>query len=140
MTAMAKFSCPLSCDPLWMTEFLAIIQSGKAAPGTPKFLHRALARGAVSLLPPLVRTRLALGRAYDPTLADKIALKAAGALADRHFDPASPPCQASVRLGLPANFLYRGPSRQTRWLRQAGILAGGQADDPDAAYVQAANG
>ena len=121
-------------------EFLAIIRSGKAAPGTPKFLHRALARAAVSLLPPIVRTRLALGRVYDLTLADNLALKAAGALADRHFDPASPPCQASVRLGLPASFLYRGKSDQARWLRRAGLSVGGQADDPNAAYVPAANG
>jgi uncharacterized protein (DUF2236 family) len=32
-------------------EFLDIIQSGKAAPQIPRFLHRALARAAVSILP-----------------------------------------------------------------------------------------
>ena len=139
MTMMRALADRFEPHPI-VEEFLAIIQSGKAAPGTPKFLHRALARGAVSLLPPLVRSRLALGRAYDLTVADRIALKAAGALADRHFDPASPPCQASTRLGLPANFLYRGKSDQVRLLRRAGLSVGGQADDPDAAYVPAANG
>lgn len=97
-------------------EFLAIIQSGKAAPGTPKMLHRALARASVSLLPPIVRQKLALGREYDLTTADRIALKLAGALADRIPVPGSPPCEASQRLGLPANFLYRGKAEQKRLL------------------------
>jgi uncharacterized protein (DUF2236 family) len=56
-------------------EFLDIIQSGKAAPNIPRFLHRALARAAVSILPPLVRDTLELGREYDLTLADRAAIK-----------------------------------------------------------------
>jgi uncharacterized protein (DUF2236 family) len=97
-------------------EFLDIIQSGKAAPNAPKFLHRALARGAVSLLPPIVRQKLALGREYDLGAFDRLALKAAGKLADRIPVPGSPPCKASVRLGLPADFLYRRPAEQRRLL------------------------
>jgi uncharacterized protein (DUF2236 family) len=107
-------------------EFLAIIQSGKAAPGAPKFLHRALARGAVSILPPLIRRKLALGEAYDLSMFDRLALKVGGALAERRPDPDSPPCQASVRLGLPADFLYRRPAEQARLLAEAGFA-------PDAA-------
>lgn len=99
-------------------EFLAIIQSGQAAPGTPKMLHRALARASVSLLPPIVRQKLALGREYDLTTADRIALKLAGALADRIPIPGSPPCEASLRLGLPANFLYRGRDARRRLLAE----------------------
>jgi uncharacterized protein (DUF2236 family) len=99
-------------------EFLDIIQSGKAAPGTPKMLHRALARGAVSILPPLIRERLGLGRAYDLTLLDRLALKLAGAVAERTPDLKSPPCQASVRLGLPGDFLYRRRTEQARLLAQ----------------------
>lgn len=97
-------------------EFLAIIQSGQAAPGTPKMLHRALARASVSLLPPIVRQKLALGREYDLTTSDRIALKLAGALAERVAIPGSPPSDASLRLGLPANFLYRSKAEQTRLL------------------------
>jgi len=99
-------------------EFLDIIQSGKAAPGAPKMLHRALARGAVSILPPLIRERLGLGRAYDLTPFDRLALKLVGAAAERIADPKSPPCQASVRLGLPGDFLYRSQAVQTRLLAQ----------------------
>lgn len=102
-------------------EFLSIIQSGTAAPNTPKFLHRALARAAVSILPPLIRRKLALGRAYGLTTVDWLALKAAGALADRRPDPLSPACQSCVRLGLPSNFLYRSPAAQARLLKQVPI-------------------
>ncbi len=107
------------------TEFLDIIQSGKAAPGTPKFLHRALGRAAVSILPPLVRQKLALGPQYDLTLSDRIALQLVGRLAERRPDLSSPACQSSVRLGLPADFLYRSAAVQKRLLalRQPPLLA-----------------
>jgi uncharacterized protein (DUF2236 family) len=104
-------------------EFLGIIQSGKAAPNVPKFLHRALARGAVSILPPVVRQKLALGKAFDITLFDRLALKAAGMLAERKMDPRSAPCQASLRLGLPVDFLYRRPAEQRRLLDQLELAA-----------------
>ena len=102
-------------------EFLGIIQSGQAAPNAPKALHRALARASVSLLPPLVRDRLQLGRDYDLTLFDRLALKTAGAIAERMPDLNSPPCQASVRLGLPATFLYQSRATQARMLAKAGL-------------------
>lgn len=109
-------------------EFLAIIQSGKAAPNMPRFLHRALARAAVSLLPPIVRQKLNLGRAYDLTLADKIALKIGGGLADRIAVLDSPACQASARLGLPKDFLYRGSRAQKRLLAERAATTAGIAD------------
>lgn len=107
------------------TEFLDIIQSGKAAPGTPKFLHRALGRAAVSILPPLVRQKLALGPQYDLKLSDRIALQLVGRIAERRPDLSSPACQSSVRLGLPADFLYRSAAVQKRLLalRQPPLLA-----------------
>jgi uncharacterized protein (DUF2236 family) len=113
-------------------EFLGIIQSGKAAPNVPRFLHRALARGAVSILPPAVRQKLALGKAFDITVLDRLALKAAGMLAERKMDPKSAPCQASLRLGLPVDFLYRRPAEQRRLLAQL-ALAGEQTPLENAA-------
>jgi uncharacterized protein (DUF2236 family) len=113
-------------------EFLGIIQSGKAAPNVPRFLHRALARGAVSILPPVVRQKLALGKAFDMTAFDRLALKAAGFVAERKMDPESPPCQASLRLGLPVDFLYRRPDEQRRLLAQL-ALAGAQTPFENAA-------
>jgi uncharacterized protein (DUF2236 family) len=105
-------------------EFLAIIQSGKAAPSVPRFLHRALARAAVSILPPLIRDRLQLGAEYDLGLRDRIAVRLVARLAERKHDPASPPAQASVRLGLPSDFLWRAPREQARLLAntQTGAL------------------
>ncbi|WP_239016660.1 oxygenase MpaB family protein [Sphingorhabdus pulchriflava] len=104
-------------------EFLDIIQSGKAAPQIPRFLHRALARAAVSILPPLVRDRLELGREYDLTFADRIAIKLVARAAERKHDPESPPARACLRLGLPSNFLYLKPAEQQRLLRNNELAA-----------------
>lgn len=103
-------------------EFLAIITSGRAAPAVPRVLHRALARAAVSILPPAVRQRLELGRAFDLTLADRVMLRVAGRLADRTRDRTSPAWQAAIRLGLPGDFAWRSPARQQALLagRDAG--------------------
>jgi uncharacterized protein (DUF2236 family) len=120
MRMMEKRAGRFEAHPI-VGEFLEIIQSGRAMPSAPKFLHRALARAAVSLLPPLIRTRLALDEAYDLITADKLTLKLVGALAERKPDPRSPACQASVRLGLPSDFLYRKPAEQARQLRRAGL-------------------
>lgn len=99
-------------------EFLDIMTSGRAAPTVPKALHRALARGAVSLLPDKVRARMELGREFDLTLADRIALKLAGRLADRVRGKDMPAWQAAERMGLPGNFAWLTPARQQQ------ILAG----------------
>ncbi|WP_272886815.1 oxygenase MpaB family protein [Phenylobacterium aquaticum] len=126
MAMMERLAPRFEPHPI-VEEFLGIIQSGQAAPNTPKFLHRALARAAVSLLPPLVRQKLALGRAYDLTLADRLALKMAGAIAERTPDLNGPPCQACVRLGLPADFLYRSRAAQARLLQEKGFAPGAVA-------------
>jgi len=102
-------------------EFLGIIQSGRAAPMLPGFLHRALARASVSLLPPLVRERLALGPAYDLSRADRIALRVAGKVADRFAPDDAPQRQACQRVGLPVDFLYRSAATQRRMLEEAGL-------------------
>lgn len=104
-------------------EFLDIIQSGRAAPGTPRLLHRAIARASVSLLPDHIRRRLDLGPKYEPTRADRLMLRAAGKLADRFGSRKSAPCQASLRLGLPADFLYRSQAEQKVLLQQRRELA-----------------
>lgn len=100
-------------------EFLDIIQSGRAAPGVPRFLHRAIARASVSLLPGHIRRKLELGPRYDLTRFDRTALRIAGRLADRHVDRTAPHCQASARLGLPHDFLFKSPAEQRRLLAAA---------------------
>jgi len=122
LAMMERFAPRFEPHPI-VSEFLDIIQSGKAAPNVPRFLHRALARASVSILPPIVRQKLELGPSFDLTTADWIALKLAGKLADRRVDPNSPGAQASVRMGLPRDFLYRSASEQARLLREAGLQA-----------------
>jgi uncharacterized protein (DUF2236 family) len=123
MEMMAAIESRFEAHPI-IFEFLDIIQSGRAAPGTPRFLHRAIARASVSLLPPHIRRRLDLGPKFDLTQADRLLLRAAGKLGDRFASRTSAPCQASLRLGLPANFLYRSQTEQRRLLeRRSDILA-----------------
>ncbi|MES2095662.1 MAG: oxygenase MpaB family protein [Pseudomonadota bacterium] len=97
-------------------EFLEIITSGRSAPKVPRFLHRALARAAVSLLPPAVRARLELGAEFDLTRRDRIALSLAGKIADRVKVRGSPAWQAAVRMGLPGDFAWWRPARQQAYL------------------------
>lgn len=104
-----------------VNEFLAIIQSGRAAPAVPKFLHRALARASVSILPPLIRERLELGKEFDLTTTDRMMLKTVGRLAENVPVKSSPACQASVRLGLPWKFPYMSARAQGAALDKAGL-------------------
>lgn len=106
MAMMADLEPRFEPHPI-LFEFLDIIQSGRAAPNIPRFLHRAIARASVSLLPGHVRQRLNFGPQYDLAWVDRLMLRTAGRLADRRVDRTSPACQASARLGLPHDFLFR---------------------------------
>jgi uncharacterized protein (DUF2236 family) len=121
MAMMDRLSPRFEAHPI-VDEFLGIITSGQAAPSVPKFLHRALARASVSLLPPVVRKALKLGREWDLSTTDIVALKLAGRLAETVAPPDAPHTQACLRLGLPADFLYRKPAVQQRLLREAGLM------------------
>ncbi len=121
MAMMAKLEPKFEPHPI-LFEFLDIIQSGRAAPGTPRFLHRAIARASVSLLPAHIRARLDIGPRFDLTRTDRLMLRAAGKLADRFASRKSAPCQASIRLGLPADFLYRSQAEQKSLLQKRSPL------------------
>jgi uncharacterized protein (DUF2236 family) len=97
-------------------EFLDIVMSGKAAPDTPKYFSRAMVRASVSLLPPVVRDKLALGPKYDFSVVDRMVVKTLGAYLNRKAIPGSPPCDASLRIGLPENFLYLGDRKRSQIL------------------------
>ena len=107
------------------TEFLGIMTSGRAARGVPKGLQSAIVHAAVSILPGTVRERLELGPEYDLHPKGAATVRAMGALAERRPLPASPAGQASVRLGLPASFLWKRPEKQASILHdiQAGTAA-----------------
>jgi uncharacterized protein (DUF2236 family) len=97
-------------------EFLTVFETGPGALGLPKFARRAIARASVSLLPPIVRVKLELGPEYDLSPFARASLKAMGTLAERMPVLPAPPAQACLRLGLPADFLYRGQAAQQRLL------------------------
>jgi uncharacterized protein (DUF2236 family) len=89
------------------SDFLGIISSGKARPQIPAFIHRALARAAVDILPPVVREKLALGSEWNLSLPERLIVKSVGRLADRKIDQESPAYQAALRLGLPGDTAWR---------------------------------
>ena len=94
------------------TEFLDIMSSGRAAPGVPRGLQRALVHAAVDILPAQVREVLELGSAYDLSPRGWALVRFMARTADRIPDPFSPAAQASQRLGLPATFPWKSPDRQ----------------------------
>jgi uncharacterized protein (DUF2236 family) len=101
------------------TEFLAIMKSGRAALGVPRGLQSALVHAAIDILPPEVRDRLELGRAYDLSPAGRIAVQAMARIAETVPDTAGPPAQASERLGLPRSFLWKSAAERSRLLESA---------------------
>jgi hypothetical protein len=77
-----------------------------------------MARASVSLLPPVVRAKLALGTKYDLSAVDRVVVKTLGRYLDRKPIPGSPPYDASLRIGLPGNFLYLSKEKQARLLAE----------------------
>lgn len=117
-----------------VNEFVGIIESGRAAPILPGFLHRALARASISILPQAVRERLGFGADRELSRADRIALRIAGRVAERFSTEDAPHRQACLRVGLPADFLHRSAGTQRRLLEEAGLADAG-AEPADAAAI-----
>lgn len=89
------------------SDFLGIVSSGQARPEIPKFIHKALARAAVDILPPIVREKLDLGAEWDLSWPERLLVKLFGRLADRKVDDSHPAYQAALRLGLPGDTAWR---------------------------------
>ena len=100
-------------------EMLGLVWAAPILPRALRPLQRVMLRGAVEVVPPWVRERLGLGPRHGLRPGEALLLRRAGALADRIALPSGPPAQASLRVGLPADHLYRqGPP--------AGIAAASQ--------------
>ncbi len=95
-----------------LTDFLAIMTSGRAAPGVPKGMQSAIVHAAVSLLRPDVRERLELGAEYDLSGRGAAGVRWMGKAADRVPDLTSPAARACQRLGLPRTYLWQPPARR----------------------------
>lgn len=117
MAMMEKLAPRFEPHPI-VREFLDIVENGKGLAGLPRSLRRQFARASVSILPPAVRTRLELGPDYDLSPLAARLIRTLGAIAERTPVKNAPPAQACVRLGLPADFLYRSRTAQQRMLRQ----------------------
>lgn len=89
-------------------EFLDIVQRAPLRFGATAMFVRPFLRAAVAILPGWVRTRLDLDRpAWTLGAIERMTVQTAGRLADKVALPSSPPVQASVRMGLGSNHLYR---------------------------------
>ncbi|MDY6924897.1 MAG: oxygenase MpaB family protein [Pseudomonadota bacterium] len=98
----------LEASPV-IREFLEIIRKAPALPGPMRLAQPLLVRAAVDVLPGWARARLDIA---DQGLApwERPAVRAMGRAADRLALESLPPAQACVRMGLPADWLYRPPA------------------------------
>lgn len=87
-------------------EFLDIMARAPVMPPLLRPVQRMMVRGAVDMIPPWTKKLLDLENAglrpFEAAL-----LRRAGAFADRIVIPNGPAAQACMRLGLPADYVYR---------------------------------
>ncbi len=88
-------------------EFLDIMRRAPALPRLGRPLQHLLIRAAVDLTPPPVAVRLGLDPRDGLTPGQARIVRAVARAADRLPLRNAPPAQACVRLGLPADWLYR---------------------------------
>ncbi len=100
-------------------EFLAIMSSAPILPVILRPAQHLLVRAAIELTPRWIRPNLGLNE-HRLRVWEAEALRQAGALADRLVLESNPAVQACRRLGLPADYLIRGPLR-------AEVLSRGEA-------------
>lgn len=98
---------PLLRDHAIVHEFLDIIARTHALPLLLRPLEAAYLRAAISLLPAPVRVCLGLEARGVLGAWEQRVIRFSGRLFDRLTMRGAPPSQACVRLGLPANYLYR---------------------------------
>jgi uncharacterized protein (DUF2236 family) len=91
-------------------EFLTLMRGVRIA-GPLSRLQHPLIRAAVGLVPAEARAVLGLGREWLPRPLELPMIRAAARLADRTPIPGAPPYEASVRMGLPGEWLYRRTPR-----------------------------
>jgi len=87
-------------------EFLAIMRRAHALPAAARLAQPMLVRAAVDLLPDRLQAKLELA-GQGLTAVERPLVRAMGAAADRLVPESAPPARACVRMGLPADWLYR---------------------------------
>jgi uncharacterized protein (DUF2236 family) len=86
-------------------DFLDLVRNAPILPS--RSLQRLMVRAAVDLTPPWVRNILGLNERFGLRPGGATALRAIGAASDRIALESAPPSQACLRMGLPADYLYR---------------------------------
>jgi len=105
--ALAAMDGRLEASPV-IFEFLDIIRRAPALPGGGRLVQPMLVKAAVDLLPEPLKTRLGLEAAGLSPL-ERPMVRAMAKAADRLVLESAPPARACVRMGLPADWLYRPP-------------------------------
>lgn len=90
-----------------ISEFLEIMWSVPALPRLLRPLQRMCIKAGVEVLPDWVIDRLQLEPKYKLSNWERRIVSIAGRIGDRTTIRSSPAVQASLRMGLPANHLYR---------------------------------
>ena len=96
----------LEASPI-IFEFLQIMQAARILPPLLQPVQPLLVRAAIDLTPSWVRDLLGLGNDYGLRSWEALLVQQGSALADRIMLDSSPAVQACIRLGLPANYLYK---------------------------------
>lgn len=96
----------LTASPI-IFEFLDVIRRAPALPGLARSLQPLLVRAAVSLTPPDIARTLGLEARHGLTPWQAAVVRAAARTADRIPLRSAPPAQSCLRMGLPADWLYR---------------------------------
>lgn len=88
-------------------EFLAIMRKAPALPQPFRLTQGTLIRAAIDMLPNDAREILGLDRSFGLRPFEKLVVRRMAKRGDRWVLPSSPAAQASVRMGRPADWLYR---------------------------------
>lgn len=100
-----RMDAALEASPV-IFEFLDIMRRAPAFPWSLRPLQPALIKAAITLLPEKLRTRLGLGHRFLPNAGERFLVKRAAREANRVVIANHPAVQASVRMGLPPDWLF----------------------------------
>jgi uncharacterized protein (DUF2236 family) len=89
-----------------MLEFFSLLKQAPLLPTLARPFQRVAIRAAIEIVPTWARDRLEFNPLRLP-LGGHMALRTLGAAGERVVLETAPPAQACVRLGLPADYLYR---------------------------------
>jgi uncharacterized protein (DUF2236 family) len=100
-----------------LDELLEILRTAAILPAPLRPLQKVVVRAAVDLVPPHIRRRIGIEHHGPMRTGERSLLRAMAWAAERTNLPSSPSAQASVRMGLPVDYLTRRESPRPAPLR-----------------------